>query len=253
MKHLLLTILLTTLLTSCSSVTASNQGIIFNTTDKVNVVNKTISYEFNDTNDFFVVTASYDEALLERFIKKVATFKKKTMYIYYDSPGGSVISLNRMLGIMENSDIKFICMARFAASAAFTMFEMCDERYLLADGILMSHDASIGLQGNIHTIKGMLDMYILMLETIERKIAKRMKLSFEEYDYLKSRELWMNIDLARKYNAIDGEVKKLSCSEKLIKQTVAKDVSVMTILGPMTVTETFSACPLLTAPIKNDK
>ena len=82
-----------------------------------------------DEGNFFAVNASFDEVLLDSFTRRVMTTDEKKIFIYFDSPGGSVFALTRMIGIMKSSNIKFVCVARFAASAAFMMFQRCNERY----------------------------------------------------------------------------------------------------------------------------
>ena len=88
------------------------------------------------------------------------------MYIYFDTPGGDVISLSRMVRLMKGSDIKFTCVAAFAASAGFMLFQHCDKRLLLSDGILMSHNWAGGFQDEAPRLLSLFNVYQSLVSTM---------------------------------------------------------------------------------------
>ena len=73
-----------------------------------------------EKGNFFPITSSFNGTLLDNFTEKVFGYDGKELIIYFDTPGGSVIALSRMARIMKGSDIKFTCIANFAASAGLT-------------------------------------------------------------------------------------------------------------------------------------
>lgn len=206
-----------------------------------------------EEGNFFAVTSTFNEQLLDDFARKVMTYDKDKLYIYFDSPGGSVFSLARMRGIMDSSNIKFICVARFAASAAFSLFQGCSERYMLPDGIIMQHNASGFFFGELPRLKERIRVFQSILDRMEKKDANRMKVSLKFFKHKINKEWWMDIDIAKKYRAIDGVIEKVNCSKDLIKKEVEKTVIVNTLFGSYAEKKTFSACPLLTQEIIKDK
>ena len=76
---------------------------------------KSVTFE---EGNFFAITTSFNQSLLDDFTEKVLNHDSDELFIYFDTPGGSVIALSRMARIMKGSDIKFTCITNFAASAA---------------------------------------------------------------------------------------------------------------------------------------
>lgn len=148
--------------------------------------------------NFFAVTSGFNEGLLDEFARKVMTYEDKKMYVYFDSPGGSVFSLARMRGIMRASDIQFICIARFAASAAFSLFQGCTKRYMLPDGIIMQHNASGGFFGELVRIRQRILVFQSILDRMEAYDAKRMGMSIKAFKAKINKEFWLDIDRAKK-------------------------------------------------------
>jgi ATP-dependent protease ClpP protease subunit len=200
-------------------------------------------------DNFFAVTDVFDELLLEEFSKKVMTYKGKSLYIYFDSPGGSVFAMSRIIGVMKSSDIKFTCIARFAASAAFAMYQACDTRYLLYDGILMQHNASVGLQGELPRIRTQLDAIEAVITAIEIDTANRLKMSYKNYKVAINNNMWLSQEKAIKRHAADTLLESISCSKKLVESVVVKPVSVCSFFFCDVSYQKFSGCPLLLTPI----
>ena len=196
-----------------------------------------------EVGNFFPVTTRFNQKLLDDFTEKVMLHDSKDpLYIYFDSPGGSVFAVSRMIGILKSSDIKTICVARYAASAAFMLFEYCHARYILPDGILMSHNWAGTFSNEAPRIKTLFEVVDRIVENIDKPIAKRMKLDFKEYKRLINNNLWMDVQYAEKYNAIDGVVHKLTCSKSLLKKRIKS-----TTRGYFRSKITYkSGCPLIT-------
>ena len=202
-------------------------------------------------NNFFPITTEFTEILLEDFIKKTISYKGKELYVYIDSPGGSVLAMSRMIGIMESSPIKFICVARFAASAAFNVFQYCDKRYMLYDGILMSHNASGTFSGELPRIDSLLKSFKLLVQRVERGVARKLKLEYKDYKALINKNFWLVYPQALEYNATDG-IASITCSGELLRKLVKKTMEICSIFGCKKRTLIFSACPLIKDAIKGE-
>jgi len=190
-----------------------------------------------ESGNTFVINTVFDEALLKNFSRVVHLHdNSKPLYVYFESPGGSVISLASMVQIMKTSDIKFVCITRLAASAAFVLFEHCTERYILPEGILMSHNASVGLEGKLPQVRHLLDILESLVSNLEESTAERMKMGIEKYRNLIAGDLWINSKTIQKYNAADGVVDSLKCSKEFAKTTAEQ--------SPL-IADPYTSCPLI--------
>lgn len=208
---------------------------------------KTESVVLTEQNHF-AVKSEFNETLLDDFAKKVYGNKEKTLYVYFDSPGGSVVSLARMLGVMkqaQNSGVNFVCIARFAASAAFLLFQQCNERLLFEDGILMSHDASGRFGGEIARVEKKMNLILQLMKVVSMPAANKMGLSYEDYRALTVNELWLTSINALDYKAIDNTITNVTCDKELLSKKKSITVEFFTFFGMGKANVLVSACPLI--------
>lgn len=179
---------------------------------------KTIEPILFEDGNFFAITTQFNNRLLDDFTEKVLTYDDDNMYIYFDTPGGSVIALSRMARIMKSSKIKFTCVSNFAASAGFMLFQHCQNRYLLSDGILMSHNWAGGFSDEAPRILTLFNAVQSLVTTMEEVAITKMNVNAAEYAALINNNLWMPLTLALKYDAIDGYTDDVTCSKSLIRK-----------------------------------
>lgn len=203
---------------------------------------------FNNSETIFTIDGGIAQGMAFDFADKVIRYTKKDMYIYINSPGGDVMAMFKMIDAMKMSDINFICVANFAASAAHSIFEMCNERYIMPNGILMAHEASITIAGKLASMKGLISVIERRINSLNKIIAKRSNMSYEEYDLLVAKDLWMDSTYATELNQIDGVISKISCTKELINKNVVGKKGVSTMLGIMEIEVALPACPLLSKP-----
>jgi len=199
---------------------------------------------FKDKN-YFEITGSFTEKMRNDFTRKVMTHEGKELLIYLDSPGGSVFAVSRMIGVMDNSNIKFVCVARFAASAAFMLFQNCNTRIMLPDGVLMSHNASGSFRGELPRVKSLFEVIEAIVDNLEERIIKRMNMDRDEYKALINKNLWMDTSLAEKYNAVDVVSNNVRCAKDLIEKKIKTVTTTFGFFGPVQREAYKSACPLL--------
>jgi len=199
-----------------------------------------------EEGNFFAITTQFNNSLLDDFTEKVLSYDKDEMKLYFDSPGGSVVVLARMARIMKNSDIKFTCIASFAASAGFMLFQHCQNRLLLSDGILMSHNWAGGFRDEAPRILTLYNAIQSLVDTLEAVVIEKMSVDAKEYAALINNNLWMPLGLANKYKAIDGIAEKVSCSKELIKQRNPTKIRSYSFLGGSASKIVYkSGCPLI--------
>lgn len=171
-----------------------------------------------EEGNFFAITSPFNNTLLNKFTEKILAYDKDELYIYFDTPGGSVIALSRMARLMKGSNIKFTCVANFAASAGFMLFQHCNNRLLLSDGILMSHNWAGSFRNEAPRILTLFNTIQNLVGTLEAVAIEKMNVNSTEYATLINSNLWMTSVLATKYEAIDGVIDAVTCSAKLLEQ-----------------------------------
>lgn len=195
--------------------------------------------------NFFPITTPFNFRLLDDFTEKVLTHQGDKMKIVIDSPGGSVIALSRMARIMKSSNIEFTCIASFAASAAFMLFEHCDNRYILSDGILMSHNWSGAFRGEAPRIMTLFLAIQSLVDDLEKTVIDKMDVDSDEYAALINSNLWMPASLAVKYGAVDKVVNGVTCDKVLINQRIPLPSRRSGFYRTFSQTYYKSGCPLI--------
>ena len=168
--------------------------------------------------------------------------------VFLDSPGGSIVAGNGIIASMKASGKKIICVAKFAASMAFVILQSCDKRYVLDSSIIMQHVASYGVNGQAPNNVSMVNFLEKMVETMDRKQAKRIGLEYDEFKARTRNDLWLYGVDAVSFGAAD-EVVNVTCTSRLVKKRTS--ITVSSLFGSREFT--FSGCPLVGYPLPGVK
>lgn len=170
--------------------------------------------------------------------------KNQEIILVLYTPGGSVSAGMLLMDNLKALPQKVKTLTIFSASMGFQFVQNLSDRMIIPSGILMSHRASGGMEGEIG---GEFDVRFnavkRQIEYLDRIAAKRMKMSLETYRELISDEYWVH-----GFEAVDDRA-----ADKLIlarcgkEMTGTEDKEFMTMFGPINVT--FSKCPLIVAPL----
>lgn len=207
---------------------------------------------FSGDNNFSF-TGEVNDSLADSFLKFVFTNPSKDVYIYIDSPGGSVVAVGKMIEILRFSNKNFICVAQYAASAAFMFFEHCDTRYITNDGLLMSHNASITIQGEVPKVKSIIEALEKLLDEMDSRVAERLHLTYEDYKIKIKDDMWFTGKDAITRFAADDSLNYVGCTKELTEKRIKKEYMECSIFGCSNTLKTFSGCPLLTAPLYEEE
>ena len=200
---------------------------------------------FEDGN-FFAITQEFDQSLLDAFAEKVASYKGTTLPIYINSPGGSVAVLASMVRIMQGSDVKFVCVANFAFSAAFNFLQNCHERYVVADGILMSHNWAGSFEDEAPRILSLFNTIEAIVLPIDEQAAKNMGLTLAAYKTELNTNMWLPANVAVTRGAAQGIVAKLSCSKDTLAERKEITRVQCSFFGCQNRSYYISGCPFIT-------
>ena len=89
------------------------------------------------------------------FIHKTSNIDSEEIFIYISSPGGSVMEGLKIVDViksLEKSGLKINCISDFSASMAFIILQSCPNRMATYSSVLMQHQMSLALKGNIENI-----------------------------------------------------------------------------------------------------
>lgn len=205
----------------------SNGGLLLNSTNTV-----TLRGEITQKNT--------SEALME-----LMSIKSDTVYLFLSSPGGSVIAGLQFIDGMRGLNKKIICVTDFSASMSFVILQACHERVVFNSSVIMQHVPSMGARGEYPNFKAFVGLLDRMTEQTDRAQAKRLGISLEEFRNRIANDYWLFGSDAIRAKAADT-VAVAQCSSELTEKTVTQEVNMLFF----TVDLVWSACPLVTAPLR---
>lgn len=172
--------------------------------------------------------------------------KSEKIYLFLDTPGGSVQSGNEMVSTLRGLPQRVETITNFAASMGFITVQSLGTRYILPNGILMSHRAAGGAEGQIPgELNTRVNFFTDMLDAQDAEIAKRVNMSKKDYQKLIVNEHWVFGSKAVSTKMAD-KVVLARCNKVLSEGRVSE--TIYTFFGPVQLV--YSACPLITAPLE---
>ena len=203
--------------------------------------------ELNKQN-LITLRGEIDEQLTSEIIGKINKFSHNQVYLYITSPGGSVIEglqIIDQLQTLAHRNIKLSCIADFAASMAFVIFQSCPNRYVTTSSVLMQHQMSLKLKGNLENINTYLD-FIKDIDTdLDELQSNKLKMPIEDFRKKINNDWWMNYKSIIKSNAADS-LAIVVCNSELVDMT--EDVTKSGLL--FDVKAKFSKCPISREPVE---
>lgn len=194
-----------------------NNIILLNTSNFLSIKN---TINTNTANDFI-----YNLNLIDN---------KNDIYIYIDSPGGSVEDGFKIM----NEIIKYniTCIADRAYSMAFAILQSCHTRYLLNFGKLMQHQISFGIFNEKEKIQSYLNFVNQMESELLFIQSQKIGISSEELKNKTLNEWWIFGNNALTENCVD-DIINIQCTTKLTSQTFK--------INDGYYEYTYSKCPLI--------
>jgi ATP-dependent Clp protease, protease subunit len=136
---------------------------------------------------------------------------KKDIYLYINSPGGSVTSGLAIIDTMNfvKADVSTICVGIAASMGALLLSSgEKGKRFALPNSEVMIHQVMGGAEGQASDIAINAKHILRTKETLNKILSKNTGQSIQQVDKDSDRDYYMSSDEAKKYGIIDGIVNK---------------------------------------------
>lgn len=173
------------------------------------------------------------------------------IYMVLYTPGGSIQKGLELFEFVKGLNRPVHTLTIFAASMGFQTVQSLGDRYILKYGVLMSHKARGGFQGEFGGGLSQLDsrygMWLKRIDMLDKVTVARTggKQTLQSYRASYDNELWLNGPEAVLKGYADF-VATVSCDVTL----TSKEITQVYDLGFFRLNVTFSGCPLITSPLK---
>jgi ATP-dependent protease ClpP protease subunit len=132
----------------------------------------------------------------QSFIARM-TGKKKPIYLFLNTPGGSIQAGLELIEGIHGLNRPVNTITLFAASMGFQICQNLGERLILNNGVLMSHRASGGVEGEFggqspSQIDSRYGFWLSRLNELDKQTVKRTngKQTLESYQKMYATEMW---------------------------------------------------------------
>lgn len=191
-------------------------------------------------SNLVVFEGEVESTIVGKTILALETNQSKEIYLYINSPGGSIIEGIKLVQYLKNTQKNIVCVADFAASMAHAILESCPKRVGTETNLLLQHKASMTAEGSASEITGQLkvlrglELYLNVLE------AKRVGKTLEEFQQLTTLP-WVTFGEESVKEKLLDSIAVVTCSPELYKKsTIETGRSLFGI-----VSRTTNACPLV--------
>jgi len=142
---------------------------------------------------------------------------KKDIYLYINSPGGSVYDAFAMYDTMQyvTNDVQTIGIGVQASAAAFLLSSGTKgKRFLLPNSTVMIHQPSSGTRGKVTDQEIDLRESLRVKRLLEEIMADNTGQKVEQIHEDMERDRWMTAKEAQKYGIVDKVISDISVSKK---------------------------------------
>ena len=191
------------------------------------------------TENTMIIKGTVNKELSTNFIYDLNKRKnKKNLFVYLDTPGGSVEYGNKI--VAEIQKYKLNCIADRAYSMGFVIMQACNKRYITPYGRIMQHQMSYGIQNE----KAKVESYVDFVDQLENELtemqASRIGISNEKFIEKTYNDWWLVGKKAIIENCAD-QLAEVTCSVKLTNENYTESDGFNEY--------TYSKCPLVTGHI----
>jgi ATP-dependent Clp protease protease subunit len=246
-------LILATLLVVVSSGSTAAQGTKAPDSSNLVVLSSSNTLVLNSEVDGDSVGKVIAEA--KKLDTKLSGFREKAsgkapLYLILNTPGGSIQSGLELIEAMNGLGRKVNTVTMFAASMGFQIAQNLDDRLILKSGVLMSHHAAGGFQGQFggaspSQVDSRYQLWLDRIKELDEQTVKRTngKQTYESYIKQYDHEMWLTGTKSVEQGYAD-KVVTVKCDSSL-SGTTPHQIDYMGI----PVTYDLDNCPLNTSPL----
>tara|TARA_B110000977_G_C11021457_1_gene471493 strand:+ start:193 stop:969 length:777 start_codon:yes stop_codon:yes gene_type:complete len=183
-----------------------------------------------------------------KFIRDTSQLATNEINILINSPGGSVSDGNiiiEQIKSLNNSGVSINCISEFAASMAFIITQVCPVRLGISSSVMMQHQMSLGINGEINRINSYLDYISNLIDSIDIMQSRRIGMDTIKFKERIKDEWWIYGHDNVKNNILD-EIIIVKCSNSLSR--FIDVVKITSFFGEVILK--YEGCPLVREPNK---
>lgn len=176
---------------------------------------------------------------------------RKPLYLFLNTPGGSIQSGLELIEALQGIGRPVNTVTLFAASMGFQIAQALDERLILKNGVLMSHRAYGGFEGEFggsapSQIDSRYSLWKDRMDELDAQTVARTKgkQTMESYQKQYASEMWLTGAKSVAQGYADREV-LVRCDETLTGTTQHE----LMFMGIIRVVYELDNCPINTAPM----
>jgi ATP-dependent protease ClpP protease subunit len=131
------------------------------------------------------INGEINEKSIQNIIDEIT--KNDDVNLIIDSHGGELFSGYKLIHEFDRiRDFKTInCYAINARSTAFTIFQYCENRYVMPNSILFQHNITINFKGSFEEFEDFYEnkyhLYRFITEIMTREVSERINLKYDEF------------------------------------------------------------------------
>lgn len=172
-----------------------------------------------------IFNKSVDSGILEKIAlyilkwnaedKDIPADKRNPIWLYIQSPGGSVIAGFNLIDVIASSQtpVYTLCFSQ-CCSMGFHIFISGHKRYAFKNSILMMHDGEISVSNSPSKAKDTMKFFDTMEKRIKDYTISRTAIDSDTYDNMYEKEYYMYAN---------DEAKSLGCVDYIIGEDVQLD------------------------------
>lgn len=161
--------------------------------------------------------------------RKLRANEGDTVYLYINSPGGSVLAGNAFISEIQyqaSQGKTIVCIMEFAASMAFAIMQGCPHRAAVPHATGMQHQMSLVIEGQLESVTNILGFSRSLSNSLNLMQAERLELTLEDFQEKVQHDWWIYGEQLVVENIVDRVI-SVGCSNNFKRQGRACPISVM--------------------------
>jgi ATP-dependent Clp protease, protease subunit len=191
-------------------------------------------------DNFVTLIGDVDDPNIDALIVNIEKAKAKNVYIYIDSPGGSVLAGVKLIEYFNTTNKNITCVAKTAISMAHQIMQACPVRLGTPHNVMMQHRMAAQTKGSVNQMQGLLTLLANMERQLNIMSANRIGVSLDVFYANVTKEWWTFGPESKALNMID-DIKNVRCSSELYltetKTTVSQSGQTFNVIK--------NGCPLV--------